>query len=414
MKKRKLTALILCIALVAVIFSGCSSKKEDAGAQGSDGQSGAPAQTQEDSQDAKTDSEDANTDSEASFKVGFLDQSGEAPPVVRMREIIRGVVEAAGGELVCDTSGEESADAQVSACEKLISAGCQGIIITPLADSVLPTIIKMCEENQVYLGITFRNIGDPSVAEVVEASEYYAGNCYEDEEEVAYNVMKRAMEKKDDIKEVALIALAVGDNTSDARVAGIKKACDEKGAKIVAEVRDINQASDATEAVQNFVAAYPNLDCVAVASCYDQGAITALPEAVKSTGKTPDDLCLVSCDGGSDMTKLFDYGYALSVGGGHLEIDRGSTAVMVVNAIKGNPLGKPAHISIPYMYFGSVEDVADYAVYVEGDVPIWTADEIKENLLISENGELDAEKVISYIQSYSLDDLRTRHENLVK
>ena len=43
------------------------------------------------------------TDGGASFSVGFLDQSGEAPPVVRMREIIRGVVESAGGELICDT-----------------------------------------------------------------------------------------------------------------------------------------------------------------------------------------------------------------------------------------------------------------------------------------------------------------------
>lgn len=413
MKKRKLTALILCVALAAVIFSGCSGKKEDgSGAQASDGQRQETTQTQEDSQDTKADAQ--NKDTEAGFKVGFLDQSEEAPPVVRMREIIRSVVESAGGELVCDTSGEESADAQVSACEKLISAGCKGIIMTPLADSVLPTIIKMCEENQVYLGITFRNIGDPSVAEVVEASEYYAGNCYEDEEVLSYNIMKHAMEQRDDIKEVALIALAVGDNTSDAKVSGIKKACDENGAKIVAEVRDINQASDATEAIQNFVAAYPDLDCVAVAACYNQGAITALPEAIKSTGKTPEDICLVSCDSGSDMPKLFDYGYAISLGGGHLEIDRGATAVMVVNAIKGNPLGKPAHISIPYMYFSNAEDIEDYAVYVEGDVPIWTADEIKENLLISENSELDAEKVISYIQSYSLDDLRTRHGDLVK
>ena len=65
-----------------------------------------------------------------SFKIGFLDQSGEAPPVVRMREIIRDVVEAAGGELICDTSNEDSAEAQVNACEKLISAGVKGIIMT--------------------------------------------------------------------------------------------------------------------------------------------------------------------------------------------------------------------------------------------------------------------------------------------
>ena len=30
--------------------------------------------------------------------------------------------------------------------------------MTPMADSILPSIISMCEENGVYLAITFRNI----------------------------------------------------------------------------------------------------------------------------------------------------------------------------------------------------------------------------------------------------------------
>ena len=355
----------------------------------------------------------AAEDSE-SFKIGFLDQSGEAPPVVRMREIIRDVVEAAGGELICDTSNEDSAEAQVNACEKLISAGVKGIIMTPMADSILPSIINMCNENEVYLAITFRNIGDEDVKEFVESSPWYAGNCYEDEEAAGYNVMSAAFEKRPDMKKVALIALAVGDNTSDARVAGITKACEEHGASVVAEVRDIQQASDATDAVKNFVAANPDLDCVAVASCYENSAITALPEAIKGTGKTADDICIVSCDGGSDLTKLFDYGYAISVGGGHLEIDRGSTAVMLVNAVQGNPLGEPAHIAIPYMQFASVDDVADYAVYVEGDTPIWTEDEIKENLLISANPDLTPEDVIEYIQGYSIQSLVERHKDIVE
>ncbi len=399
MKGYKWLAMILVIAFAAALFAGCADAARPADGGGQE----TPA--------AGSDAAE-ETDGGASFSVGFLDQSGEAPPVVRMREIIRGVVESAGGVLICDTSNEDSAEAQVNACEKLISAGVKGIIMTPMADSILPSIISMCEENGVYLAITFRNIGDEDVAKIVEASEYYAGNCYEDEEMAGYNVMSDAFEKNPDIKQVALIALAVGDNTSDARVAGIQKACAENGAEVVAEVRDIQQASDATEAVQNFVAAYPELDCIAVASCYENSAITALPEAIKGTGLTADDICIVSCDGGSDMTKLFDYGYAISVGGGHLEIDRGATAVMLVNAIQGNPLGTPAHISIPYMYFGSVEDVGDYATYVEGEIPIWTQDEIRENLLISQNSALAPEDVISYIQNYSLDDLRTRHADL--
>ena len=87
---------------------------------------------------------------------------------------------------------------------------------------------------------------------------------------------------------------------------------------------------------------------------------------------------------------------------------------MLVNAIQGNPLGEPAHIAIPYMQFGSVEDVADYAVYVEGDTPIWTEEEIKDNLLISANPELSVDDVIGYIQGYSIQSLVERHKDIVE
>ena len=87
---------------------------------------------------------------------------------------------------------------------------------------------------------------------------------------------------------------------------------------------------------------------------------------------------------------------------------------MLVNAVQGNPLGEPAHIAIPYMQFGSVDDVADYAVYVEGDTPSWTEDEIKENLLISANPDLTPEDVIEYIQGYSIQSLVERHKDIVE
>lgn len=380
---KKITAFIVIIAtIVALVGCGTAQKKEEAGTGGE-------------------------------FSVGFLDQAGEEGPVVRMREIIRDVVEAAGGKLICDTSGEDSTDAQINACEKLISAGVKGIIITPIADSVLPTIISMCEENEVYLAITFRNIEDQDVKALVEASPYYAGNCFEDEEAAGYNVMTQAFEQNSDIKQVALVSLQIGDNTSDARVAGIERACKENGAEIVAEVRNIGQASDATEAVESFIASFPELDCIAVASCKVPSAITAIPNAIKSTGKTADEICIASCDGGSDLEELFKDGYAVAVGGGHLEIDRGATAVLVVNAILGNPLGEPAHISIPYMYFNDSEDVVNYTKYVEGDIPIWTEEEIKENLLISDSNSLTEKDVIAYIQAYSVDDLVSRHSSLL-
>ena len=400
---KKILAFLVAGIMAISLITGCGAteSKTETAAPGTEAASTAEAGN----------TEELVTVSEG-FTIGFLDMPFDAPPIVRMRELIRSVVETAGGELICEVS-EASAESEINACEKLISAGVSGIIMSPSSDAILPTIISMCEENQVYLTLTFREIEDEEVKAIVEASPYYAGNAFEDEYTAGYNVMVTGFKKNPDIKQVALIALAVGDNTSDARVAGITDACTEYGAEIVAEVRNIEQASDAMDAVANFVAAYPDLDCIAVASCLDNASITALPEAIKATGKTADEICIVSSDGGADLTALFNYGYAISVGGGHLEIDRGAAAAICLNAVTGHKLGNPVHISIPYMYFESVDDVKDYAVYVEGDTPIWLPDEIAEKILIKTNPELTPDDVIGFIQNYGLEDLIARHADIV-
>jgi len=422
--KKRLVAFMAAGLMAATLFAGCGAEqsKTEAAAPETAASSSKTETATPEAAPASTETKEANASDEGTeadlatategFTIGFLDMAIDAPPIVRMRELIRSVVETAGGELICEVS-EASAESEINACEKLISAGVSGIIMSPSSDAILPTIISMCDENQVYLTLTFREIKDEEVKAIVEASPYYAGNAYEDEYEAGYNVMSVGFEQRPEIKEVALIALPVGDNTSDARVAGITAACEENGAQVVAEVRNIEQASDAMDAVANFVAAYPDLDCIAVAACLDNASITALPEAIKATGKTADEICIVSSDGGADLTKLFDYGYTISVGGGHLEIDRGSAAAINVNAVTGHKLGNPAHISVPYMYFTTVEDVADYAVYVEGDVPIWTPEEIEEHILIETNPELTPDDVIGFIENYSLDDLIERHADII-
>ncbi len=411
--KKRFVAFMAAGIMAASLFAGCGSS-DGASTDTSNGSAAETSgnQTEDTSAPEEGESSEELVTATEDFTIGFLDMAFDAPPIVRMRELIRSVVETAGGELICEVS-EASAESEINACEKLISAGVSGIIMSPSSDAILPTIISMCEENQVYLTLTFRDIKDEEVKSIVEASPYYAGSAFEDEYTAGYNVMTTGFEKNPDIKQVALIALPVGDNTSDDRVAGIQAACEENGAEIVAEVRNIEQASDAVDAVANFVAAYPDLDCIAVASCLDTSAITALPEAIKATGKTADDICIVSSDGGADLTKLFDYGYAISVGGGQLEIDRGAAAAICLNAVTGNKLGEPVKISIPYMYFTSVEDVEDYAIYVEGDTPIWTADEIAEHILIKTNPDLTPEDVLEFITNYSLDDLRERHADIV-
>ena len=66
--------------------------------------------------------------------------------------MVEKLVQQAGGEIVIDSS-YTSPETQIQSAENLISAGCNAILIVNSSDTMLPTLGKLCEENQVYWGL---------------------------------------------------------------------------------------------------------------------------------------------------------------------------------------------------------------------------------------------------------------------
>ena len=135
------------------------------------------------------------------------------------------MVESMGGTVSFQGGVGASADATIQFVEEQIAAGANGIVLSPPSDSVLTTVTTMCEEAEVYWGITFRSIQDEEVKELVESSPYYIGHGFEDEEQAGYQVMSNMNDKG--IKNVAIISLAKGNNTTDLREQGAQRACEE-------------------------------------------------------------------------------------------------------------------------------------------------------------------------------------------
>ena len=88
-----------------------------------------------------------------------------------------------------------TADSILYYVQEEIEKGTDGILICPPNDQVLPMICRMCEEANVYWGIYFRSIMDENIRAVCEASPYYIGNAYEDEETNAYLLTKKCWSK---------------------------------------------------------------------------------------------------------------------------------------------------------------------------------------------------------------------------
>lgn len=407
MKKKLAMLLMMAIAFSAV---ACGSNE--------------PANVESETPAAESEAVSEETESEAAeepevqeqetkeapepFKIAYIDSAPGDSSQQAMYDGAKTVVEAAGGEMIMVESGHD-ADALVTGVEDAISAGADGIMFTPPADSVLPTVTKLCEDAEVYFAITFRSIQDEQVKEIVEASPYYAGNTYEQEYDGGYYVTE--LLAKSGVSKLAFISLNKGDNTADAREAGMRKACEENGIEIIGELRAPAQPSVATEALESWIATYPDMDGFALISCQTAGVFEAVATTIETNGKAGE-IKYGSCDFSNDMVSAFDSGVLTALCGGHAIADRTFCAVILTNAVMGTPLSdKPVSILVPFLYVDNAEDAQAYQDYMLGGTPFYTEEECRELLLGYYSEGLDIDKVQKTASDFSIDDVRTRHSN---
>jgi ABC-type sugar transport system substrate-binding protein len=390
MKKKVLS---ICLIAMLIVLVGCGQNSDESSSAGKAAQGENGENT-------------GNEVATSGFKIGYPDMAALNSTMEAMFNNAAAVVEAAGGELVLEAC-DPSPDATISAIEKLISAGVKGIMLTPASDAMLPSVIKMCEDAQVYLALTFRSINDPEVKELVEASPYYVGNCFGNEEESGYNAAKLLGEEG--VKQLAIVSLAKGDTTADMRELGVRNACEEEGIEIVAEARALSQASDGTKAAESFMSSYPDLDGILVVSTQTAGIPEAIVSAVESAGKIGQ-LHVGVCDFTDNIAEAMEAGVISAMCGGHVVADRTLTAAMVTNAVLGTPLSdKPYSIRIPFMYLRNVEDAKTYVDLVISGEPAYSQDEIKQNMLKTDNPEVTADSLQALADQWSIEYLSSRH-----
>lgn len=389
---RKLIALILmCAVMFSIVLTGCSS---------------VGASTANSDMNSKVTS--AQATSLKKFKVGLSIWGTSDALGKSCSDLVKSSVEALGGETIVDASGLMP-EKQISSVENLISSGCDALTICPFSDSILPKVSQLCTEAKIPFTIYFRKIQDLAVKKAVESSPYYVGNCCEDETTAGYNVTKSLADKG--CKKILLISMPRGDTTAENREKGVNKCVQETGMKIVSECRDINQASDATKAVESAIAAFPDLDGILFASSGTfgfSGAIQALKQHDK-VGK----IFVASIDFPNDLQEAFKDNTIAGMCGGHFA-DPMFTVILLYNRLAGTPLAdKPVTLNLPFTYLKSAADADNYYKYFTGSIPLYTANEVKQMVKFY-NKDMSLEKLTQIMQNYGLDDAVKRHKNLVK
>ena len=299
------------------------------------------------------------------------------------------IIDAAAKALGVETQWVDQAhiSEQVTAsAETLALADCDGIIICNSASSEMGSVIKTCNENEVYVAQFFRIIDkDANPEEYKQAceSKYYVGAVHESEFDNGKTLVTILGEKG--CRKIGLEGWEPGDATFLGRWAGYKAGVEAwNGAHpndklVLLEPQYGRTTTDTGRATaEAIIDANPDIDALIVAGGGGDtllGAIAAI-EAKGLTGK----IAVASTDFLPDLDAKLKSGAMAVESGGHYA-DPFFAFLLVYNAINKNyPVSTSSFYNMvfPYMFVASPEDYENYAKYFTGKELPYYEDEIKK------------------------------------
>ena len=301
---------------------------------------------------------------------------------------------------------------QVTAsAETLAMADCDGIIICNSASAEMGSVIKTCDENEVYVAQFFRVINEeanPDEYAAACASKYSVGAVHESEFDNGKTLVTILGNKG--CRKIGLEGWEPGDATFQGRWDGYKAGVEEWNAANPDDQIELLEpqygrtTTDTGRATaEAIIDANPDIDALIVAGGGGDTLIGAIAgiEAKGLTGK----IAVVSTDFLPDLDAKLESGAMAAESGGHYA-DPFFAFLMVYNAIKGNYATSEDgfyDMVFPYMFVDSPESYANYAAYFTGDQLPYTADEIKAL------AELSYEDLAAACAALSVEDVVARH-----
>ena len=292
-------------------------------------------------------------------------------------------------------------DAVISTAESLCQSGVSAII------ALMPSaaLMDVCEKYKVYLGGAEMAITDKSLIAYLEKSKYWIGmNPHGGDEQEGYNCAKTLYDNG--AKNFVLISANPGMPSPDLRFAGMQKFINEnKDAKCLG----VYQGDDKPKGLSNLISLYGEQIDAALMTGVSQGGLEGCVNAVQSANL---DIKLGCIDMSESSSECFDNGILQFEAGGN-NIDPGSMVVPAMNALTDNYKG-PVYMYPPFIECKNSEDYKNYMKFIEGDVPAFTADELRQFMRVYNPNATD-EDYVKYIETeFNLKSIMGRHVNLVK
>lgn len=287
----------------------------------------------------------------------------------------------------------------LSAIENLCAQGVDGIITTNFSGTAVLQGLKICEDNDVYLGVGFSQI-DESIKEQVYASKYFVGGSYEADYQAGYDIITSLIDTG--CKNIAAIGYEPGITCHDRRWEGMMAAFeDHPEIKKAGEYRGL----EFTKAVEDFLAADDTIDGIAITLL----GIEYCSEPIKSAGREGQ-IKIAFCDLSENCQEGLDSGeVACAIGGQYVDIV--FPFIFMYNTLEGTPLSEEkVEVPVNFITCKSGEEFSNYMTYLHNDgVYAWTTDELRQ-VIKKYNKDASAEDLVKMGASYSIDDTMSRHK----
>ena len=289
-------------------------------------------------------------------------------------------------------SDDGNADTVVKV-EELIRKNVDGIMISRMEEKELPIICGMCEEAEVYWGLFLWDILDDDIRSFCEASEYYAGNTYEDEESAGRLMLEKACEKG--FRKIALISESEWHSTCRKREIGIHGAAKQHpDVSILETVRSLTDREDAGLVAENLICAYPELDCIILVGSIAPEAEEGILDGIRNAD-SEDKVGLMTFDFSENTPGNLEEGILRgSYGLLQLSTDPYYLALILINRIYGTPIGEPR---VSCCIRGTFVDSPEKARLLENvildDDLIYYQNEELHRLFKWENPDLDGQEL---------------------
>ena len=356
--------------------------------------------TSDDSADSSADASDSTaTELTETYKVGVILYDTSSQWALD----IMGCLESIGDELgiTFETAlGGTDPEETIAAVQNFGAAGYDGIInLHP--GTVMSTLVETCEEYGMYIVTS----NDPSSGSDDYAdfstSEYFAGEVWEDEAEVAQEIVQLMIDAG--ATKFALHGFPEGLSTQmDKRIAAARELIEATdGCEVVVEGLNYDKSA----AAEDIISQHPEIDAIfssveTVSTVYQSLVNAGLNESV-----------LLNCyDPNSDVYEALEDGTVNYVITGTCA-DTMIACILLYNAMSGNKMtrddGSAASINMSYLVCTSLEDYQEVLDHCSADNPPYTFEELSQFITVL-NEDASYNDLAAFAEAFSLEDIEER------